>query len=147
MKLNSTNLSEIKLGQPVLAEGVYFAKLSVAVSPNKAKTGNNLVVTAKLLDETVVRREDGEEIENKGIKITRYISLVPTDNYNPDESLKQLALAVGMEDPSEVNTEDIDGKCTKVMLAYSPANDRFGESNDLKRFLKIVPEDGFNEPA
>lgn len=147
MKLNRTALSEVELGQPIINEGTYFARLSVTTKENNAKTGMNLVVTAKLHDDTLTKRADSSEFQNRGIKLTRYISLVPTDNYNPDESIKQLALAVG-HDGDDVDTADIEGRDCKVVIGYAPANDKFKrDSNPIDRFVKITEADDFNPPA
>jgi len=146
MKLNTQPLSDVKVGQPIIADGTYFARLKLTVGPNKAKTGNNIVVKARIISETLTRRDTSEEFQNKGITLTRWVSLVTTDNYNPDESVKLLALACGHEG-DDVELEDIDGKYVKINVGYAPASGQYNESNDIKKFVKIVPEDGFNEPA
>ena len=147
MKLNTQPLSDVKIGQPIIADGTYFAKLSVAVTPNKAGTGNNLVVKAKIIDDTLTRRDTNEQFKNKGITLTRWVSLVPSDNYNPDEAVKILALACGHEG-DEVDEADIHDKFVKVNVGYSPATEKFNrDSNDIKKFVKITEADQFNPPA
>lgn len=146
MKLNQKSLGDVQVGQPVIAEGTYFAKLSTEIKENSKKTGDNLFVTAKILDETLRKYGDNEEFQNRGIKITRCVSLAPTEKYDPDEAVKRLAMAVGHEG-EDVERSDIEGKYCKVFIVFKPGTDAYpNDGNDISRFVKITEADGFNPP-
>lgn len=146
MKLNTKSLADVEVGFPIIADGVYFAQLKVDTKENKQKDGTNLVVVAKILDETLLRRDTGEEFVNKGMVLTRYVSLKETESYDPNQMLKRLALAVGHQS-DDITLEDLDGQYCKVQVVYKPAADGYGDGNDIKSFFAISDEDDFNPPA
>jgi hypothetical protein len=148
MKLNTKSLVDVEIGMPIFAEGNYHAKVDAAkVEPNKAKDGNNLTVTIVLLD-PVLLRKDGTEVENKGrYKLTRRISLKPTDNYDPNTMLKELAIAIGHPVEEDLTVEDIVGKTCMVQLVVRPAEGQYAESNDIRRFTKQPADDTFEASA
>lgn len=150
MKLNRKKLDEVQDKYPVFADGTYFAKLEVEVTENKAKTGHNLKVKARLVADELFDRE-GNEMQNRNFVVNQYHSLVPTDEYDPDNTIKQLANAVGI--PEEVqNSEDgvtvemLNGKYCKVILGYQAATEKYGESNTIKKYVAITEDDEFNAP-
>lgn len=155
MKLNTNNLKDVEAGFLVVAAGTYFAKVtSKKVEPNSAKTGNNLVIQTKLLDNELIRF-DGEKRENKGNAIvSRWISLVKTDKYDPDRVIKELALASGRSESSEddFNVEDI-AEYLKVVVDFEPAgkDPKTGKNqpdrNIISKFLPITESDNFTPPA
>jgi len=151
MKLNTKSLADIELGQPLIAPGTYFFRIEKAeVSPNKARTGNNLVLELRLLDEKVMDWEGVKEIENRGLKYTRYTSLTITDTYDEDamnRSLKEIAVAIGLPDDADLNVEDIPGKCVKAQVRYREPEGTFSARNEIGKLYPIRPEDNFNEPA
>ena len=142
MKLNTQNLKNVEIGIPVITDAVYFASIMKAeVKENKSRTGNNLFLQFRVLD-PVVQTHDGREITNRGqVVLSRYISLVPTDDYDPDKNLKELAVAIGIPEGGDLNLEDLQGKKLKLKVVYRPAEGQYNESNDVKRFLPIKPED------
>jgi hypothetical protein len=142
MILNTKKLKDIDLGFPVVADAVYFASITKAeVKENKSRTGNNLFLQFKILN-PLVQSHDGRDIVNRGqVVLSRYISLVGTDDYDPDKNLKELAVAIGVPEGEDLNLEDLLGKKLKLKVAYRPAEGQYGESNDVKRFLPIKPED------
>lgn len=154
MKLNTKPLKDVEIGLPVLAAGTYFCRIrSKKIEPNAAKTGSNLVLQCQILDDNLVKA-DGEQIENRGQCVyTRWIGLVATDKYDPNTAIKELAIASGRDKDSEddFGVDDI-AEYMKVVLAVRPAGaDKNGimrdESNDIKRFQFIKPEDNFTPPA
>ncbi len=154
MKLNTKSLKDVEVGFPLLADGTYFCKvLKKGIEPNAAKTGNNLVLQVQILDDSLVTHE-GNKIENRGqVKLTRYIGLVPTDKYDPDTAIKELALAAGRpkDDEADFSIEDI-ADFMKVKLSHRKAGlDRTGvnreASTDVGRFSLITPDDNFTPPA
>lgn len=142
MILNTKKLKEVEIGIPVIADAIYFALVSNAeIKENKLRTGNNLVLKLKVLN-PIVQSHDGRDITNRGqVVLTRYISLVETEDYDPNKNLKELAIAVGVPEGEDLNLEDLQGKKLKLKVAYRPADGQYGESNDVKRFLPIKPED------
>jgi len=155
MKLNTNNLKDVEAGFLVVAAGTYFAKVtSKKLEPNKTKTGNNLVIQVKLLDDTLIKF-DGEKRENKGnALVSRWISMLPTDKYDPDRSVKELAIASGRDEKSEddFNLEDI-AEYVKVVVDFEPAGKdpktgkMLPDRNGISKFLPILPSDNFTPPS
>lgn len=150
MKLNTAPLQEIDYGMPVLADGTYFAKIDdskVQIKPNKSGTGQNLVIPI-----TIVSKElftfDGKPLENRGqVKLTQYVSLVPKENYNPDQRLKEVAVACKVpEDKQDFEVSDVRG-FIKVKVVYNKPQGQFGDGNSIARFLPIKDSDNFNPDA
>lgn len=149
MKLNTKPLKDIEFGFPVLAAGTYFARvIGRAVKPNKASTGNNLVLEFQILDDTIVKH-DGTKIENKGqIKLTSYIGLVATDKYDPNTRIKELAVASGRDKDSEddFDVDDI-AEYMKIKVSYKAAEGQYGEGNSIDGYKPITDADQFSPPA
>ena len=150
MKLNTAPLQEIEYGMPVLAEGTYFGKIDnskVALKPQKGGAGNNLIVPVTIIS-TDLLTFDGKPVENRGqIKLTQYVSLVKTENYNPDQRLKEIAVACLVPaEKEDFEISDIRGYI-KVKVAYNKPQGQFGDSNSIARFLPIKDSDNFNPPS
>lgn len=154
MKLNTKPLADIELGLPVVAAGVYYLRIAKAeVKPNKQGDGNNLYIMCKILDNPVVQHKDGAEIQNRGQCIaSRYISLKPTDDYDPDKALKELSVAIKNTPESDLNLEDLLNKVVKGKLSVQPARKdentgkEYQESNSLDRFTPVADDDPFTPP-
>jgi hypothetical protein len=154
VKLNTKNLKDIEIGRPLLAKGTYFAKVkSKKLEPNAAKTGQNLVLEFQVLNDDLVTH-DGKKIDNRGQCVyTRWVSLVPTDKYDPDTAIKELALASGRanDDDSDFGVDDIT-EFMKIGLTVREAgpdrnNVHREASNDVSRFYPIKAEDNFTPPS
>jgi hypothetical protein len=145
MRLNTKPLKDIEIGLPIIADGIYHARLQKAeVKENKAKNGNNLRVQLQIL-EPVVMTHDEKQINNMGnVIVSRYISLVETESYDPDRTLKELAVAIGVPEDEDLELEALVGKRLLVKVAYKPAEGSFGAGNDVKGFSPIKPEDTFD---
>lgn len=152
MILNTKKLAEVEIGQPVIAVGAYFGRLSkVETKPNTAGTGSNLVVQVRVLDK-VLNRFDGQgEFENKGFTLTRNISLVPTTNYDPDKAIKELAVAIGHPKNLDLEVSDLPNKIVKVRITRREAREEekngvktgriFPESNDIAGFSPVKDDE------
>ena len=153
MKRNTKPLSEIEIGVPVLAAGVYHAKLSkVEIKANKAGDGNNLVVMIKVLD-TPVMTHAGKELDNKGQCVnTRHISLKPTPDYDPDQKLKELAVAIRHPSDQDLELEHLKDKLVMVKLSIREARKdestgkEYPISNEIDRFSPVSEDDTFTPP-
>lgn len=154
MKLNTKRLAEVEIGIPIVAEGVYHAKMAkVEVKPNKKGDGNNLVIMFKVLDNPVYLHKDGAEIENKGqIVCTRHFSLVPTPDYDPDQAMKELAVAIALPEDEDLEVEKLLGKVVMVKMAHrdvrkdDATGKEYPESNDIKRVTPVPEDDTFTPP-
>lgn len=154
MILNTKRLKDVEIGFPVIAEDLYHAKIvKPLVKPNKAGDGNNLVVQFKILDNPLRLHKDGSEIENKGqLVLTRYFSLTPTPDYDPDKAMKELAVAIRHPEDADLQLEDLEGKMVIVKLTHRPAGKddktgkEYGESNEVKRVTPVPEEDTFTPP-
>lgn len=155
MKLNTKRLADVEIGFPVISEGIYHARMeSPELKPNKAGTGNNLVIKFKILDPVLTLHKDGSEIANKGqMVLTRHFSMVPTPDYDPDKAMKELAVAIGHPEDQDLELEDLDHKMVMVKVAYKPEQEeekngvptgkKYPEGNDIKRITPLDPEDNF----
>lgn len=147
MKLNTKPLKDIEFGFPVLAAGTYIGKcVGKEVKPNKAGTGNNLVLEFKICDSELIKH-DGTKIENKGnIQLTSYIGLVPTDKYDPNSRIKELAVASGRDKDSEDDFDVADiAEYMLLKVSYKKAEGQYQEGNSIDGY-KPVPAD-FTQPA
>lgn len=143
MKLNTEALSQVKLGTPVLAAGLYFVRAHNAeIKPNKNQTGNNLHLQFKIHGAELPLHAGGETA-NDGFMFFHVISLEAKNGYNPNKSLKELADAVGFTG-DDIELETFLNKDLKVKVAYEPAKDSYDEKNSIKKFLPIKAEDNFN---
>ena len=147
MKLNTTNLADVELGQPVFAEGTYHALIKNAeVKPNKQNTGNNLVLEYALT-EPILLGKDGKEHQNKGkYALTLYVSLVPKDNYDPNQRLKELSLAIGNAESDDLELDQLKGKPVMVKLGIKAAEGQYREGNEIQRTTKRSADDMFQDP-
>ena len=148
MKLNVKSLAEVEIGFLVIAPGIYHARIEkVEVKPNKAGTGNNLSVMFKVLDPTVTLNKDGSTQANKGnVIVSRYYSLVPTDNYDPDKNLKELAVAIKLAPEKDLNVEDLLLKIVNIKVTHKPAEGTYQDGNDVARVTPIKDDDMFTPP-
>ena len=148
MKLNVKSLAEVEIGFLVVAPGIYHARIEkVEVKPNKAGTGNNLSVMFKVLDPTVTLNKDGSTQANKGnVIVSRYYSLVPTDNYDPDKNLKELAVAIKLAPEKDLNVEDLLLKIVNIKVTHKHAEGTYQEGNDVARVTPIKDDDMFTPP-
>lgn len=152
MKLNTEALSNVKLGNPLLAAGTYYARvIKTELSPNKAGTGNNLNLQFKLHGDSLPLYEGGE-YKNPGMVMFGTIGLVPSEKYNPNKNLKELAVAAtGNKDFDGDITANDDGSVSpfhgadiKIRVKYVPANGQYGEKNEVQGYLPILAADQFN---
>jgi hypothetical protein len=162
MKLNVKTLADVEIGIPLVTEGVYHARMAkVEVKENKTKDGNNLVVQYKILDPQVTLYKDGKVIDNKGnIVCTRHYSLKPTDNYDPDQSMKELALAIKLPVEEDLTLEALQAFSQRsgpdgivmVKINHKPEekDERTGKTyppgNDVARVTPMPDDDGFQPP-
>ncbi len=153
MKLNTKPLAGIEIGIPVLAAGVYHARIDkVEVKQNKSGDGNNLYIMVKILDSAVVSHS-GKEIENKGQCVcSRYISLKPTPDYDPDQRLKELAVAIRHPEDQDLEVEHLKDKLVMVKLSVRDARKdevtgrEYPQSNELDRVSPVPEGDTFTPP-
>lgn len=154
MKLNTKPLAGIEIGFPVIADGVYHARIEkVEVKPNKTGDGNNLVVNFKVLDPTVCLHKDGAEITNKGqINMIRYFSLKPTPDYDPDKAMKELAVAIKADPEVDLNDSDLKDKIVNISVTYKPeekdekSGKSYPEGNNVSRVTPLKDDDTFTAP-
>lgn len=156
MKLNQKALAEVELGIPVVAEGVYHARIvgeKVQIKPNKRGDGNNLIVQYKILDNPVILHKDGKEITNKGqIVSTRYYSLTPTPDYDPDQNMKELAVATKLPEGEDLTEDYIKDKLVMVKLVVKEkrrdeeTGREYPISNEVQRVSPVPPDDTFTAP-
>jgi len=154
MKLNVKSLADVEIGFPVIAEGTYHAKIvSAEVKPNKTGDGNNLVVQFLVLDTEVLTHGKGLPIANKGqLKLTRYFSLKPTADYDPDTAVKELQVAIRKPAEEDLSSEELPNKIVMIKVAHKPAEKdprtgkEYPEGNDIKRVTPVPEDDGFQPP-
>ena len=154
MKLNRQALKDVEIGIPVIADGVYHARIDkVEVKPNKKGDGNNLVIMFRILDNPVTLHKDGKEVENKGQVVnTRYFSLVPSDNYDPDKNMKELAVAIKLPEGKDLELEDLKDKVVMVKVEHKPeekdeaSGKTYPEGNDIRRITPLREDDNFTIP-
>lgn len=154
MKLNTKGLANVEIGIPIIAEGVYHARIDKKeVKTNKTGDGNNLVLMFRILDNPVFSFKDGREIVNNGQCVcTRYFSLKPTDDYDPDKAMKELAVAIKLPEDADLNLEDLDAKIVMVKIEHkSEEKDAktgkiYPEGNDIKRVTPVPDDDNFTPP-
>jgi hypothetical protein len=155
MKLNTKALADVEIGIPLITEGVYHARIvkeKLQVKPNKRGDGNNLVVQYKILDNPVHLHKDGKEIENKGqVVSTRHYSLVPTPDYDPDQNMKELAVAIKNPPDKDLEVEDLGDKLVMVKIIVKPARTgddgkTYPEGNEVQRVTPVKDDDTFTTP-
>lgn len=148
MKLNTKSLAEVEIGIPVLAAGVYHARMEkIEVKPNKRGDGNNLYIMFRVMDPEVPMHKDGSVVKNTGqCCISRYFSLTPSDSYDPDKAMKELAVAINLPPVSDLNVEDLANKLVNIKVAYKAAEGAYQEGNDVQRVTPIKTDDAFTPP-
>lgn len=148
MKLNTKSLADVQRGFPVLAEQVLFAELHAEVKQKKNSDGQNLEIDCRILNDEVVKK-DGSPMSNANGKLSfRYfISLQPTEKYDPNISLAMVADAIGLPKDADLDLDDIQGKYVKIKLGIRSATDTNDESNNVKALLPIKDTDDFTPPA
>lgn len=154
MKLNTKALAEVEIGIPVIQEGVYHARLDkVEIKPNKAGNGSNLYIMVKVLDNPVMLKSDGKEIENKGqVVCSRYISLQPSDTYDPNKILKELAVAINHPADQDLEETHLKDKIVMVKIGWQDkrkdetSGKEYPASNTIDRFTPVPAEDTFTPP-
>lgn len=159
MKLNTTSLAAVEAGYPILAEQMVIAKFTRAeVKPNKAQTGNNLVLECQIQDLELIRL-DGSTYDNTNkLKYRSFVSLTPTESRTEEminRDLKRLQLAIGMpEDAEDIGTDDLLSHVVQAKLSYSaprpkddsnPSAGMWPEGNNVENFQPL-PED-YNGPG
>jgi len=141
MKLNTKKLDQVAYGRVVVATGSYLCRISGVIEPNKAKTGNNYKVEHTLLDRELVTSEGVQVLNPGNVNVTKWIGLQPSEKYDPDRLIKELAVAAGVySDDSDVNTEDLEGKLVLVKLKHRKAEGANPESNDVAGWLPLSDE-------
>jgi hypothetical protein len=154
MILNTKPLADIELGFPIVNNGVYFLKIrkdKIEIKPNKKGDGKNLVIPVQVLnDELEVWKEKTETFERQGNNgksmFSVYISLTEKENYDPNEKIKELALASGHPEDKDFSIADI-SEYVKAKVKFQPAKGDFGAGNQVDRFYKIEDSDNFVPPA
>jgi hypothetical protein len=152
MKLNTEPLSGIELKQTVVASGPYYARISaVEIKPQVVNpTRTNLIVEVTLNDPEVTNTK-GEIVDNKGIRLTRNISMHQTDKYDPNRAYKELAVAIdhpaATDDSIDFNDSDMLNQSVEIIVgvneAESGTNEATGKKfdypqrNTIRRFNKI----------
>ena len=147
MPLNTKNLTDVEVTQPIVEDGLYHARVTAKEEPNKVKDGTNLVLDIELIDENICRRDNGEQIE-RVIRLRHWTSLKRTEKYDPDENLRKLADGFGVdltETGGNVEIDHFHEQVVQVQLGYEAASEKYGESN---RVIKFLPKsDDFIDPA
>lgn len=161
MKLNTKSLAEVEIGLPVIADGIYHARMEKSgqkdwVQPNKRGDGNNLVIMFRILDPIVISHKEGKEIKNNGqVCITRYFGLTPTENRDPDKDMKELAVAIKLAPTEDLTTDKLEGKVVMIKVEHKaaqpadPANNKkaYPEGNEIRRITPVPEDDTFTSPA
>lgn len=138
MKLNSKPLADIETGFPILAEGPYFVVIENAeAKPNKAGTGHNMNITLKVLNPQVTKYGTGELVENNGLKLFYQFSLVPTDKWDPDTKIRQIADAIGHPLDEDLELHHLKGKQCKAIVKYRAAEGQYPEKCEVTRLAEI----------
>jgi len=154
VKLNVKSLKDVEIGIPIIAEGVYHARIDkVGLKENNKGDGNNLVIMYRILDNSVYGYKDGKEIVNRGqVCVTRNYSMVPTPDYDPDKAMKELAVAV--KHPPEDDLEDSHLLNKIVMIKVEHKEEQkdtktgktYPEGNDVRRVTPLPDDDTFTPP-
>lgn len=149
MKLNTTALSTVETGFPLLAAGRYFARIeSLEEKSTKDQKGTYINIKLKLHGAELPKHSGGF-VKNNGLCLFRGISQVTTYNddgsvkYDPNKNWKEVAIAVGFEG-DEITPEDIIGKDIAIVVAYKAAEGSYREANEVSWFQKITDKDQFN---
>lgn len=144
MQLNTKDLNTIpKDDYPIFADGIYFCKIKEAkVEPSKSGNGKLLKIQLVPSGDTLPLRS-GSEIKNNGRIIFDMFSLTPTENYDPDRKLAEIANAINLKE-GNLSLESLLGQWVKIKLGYKPEKDSYPEANKVNKYLPITEADGFN---
>lgn len=146
MIINTRNLSEIpKSSNALIADGIFTAKVKHAeVKPTQS--GGKLLKLQFLLHagEVIHDRATGQEIPNKGKVIFDQISLTPTENWDPDVKVAELARGVKWEE-EQISVEGLIGRWVRIKVAYRAGKDGYEDQNIVKGYLP-TPSD-FSAPT
>lgn len=158
MKLNVKSLKEVEIGIPVIANGIYHARIEdPKVEPNKRGDGNNLVLKFRVLDNPVVIHKEGKELVNNGqVVIVRYIGLTPSEKRDPDKDMKELAVAIKNPPEADLNVDDLKDKIVMIKVEHKPATvadpnanpptKAYPEGNEIRRITPLKEDDTFTPP-
>lgn len=154
MILNTKPLADIELGFPIVNNGVYFLKIrkdKIEIKPNKKGDGKNLVIPVQVLNDRLEvwkdKNETFETQDNNGKAMFNvYISLTPKDNYDPNEKIKELAIASNHPEDQDFEVKDI-ADYVKAKVKFNPAKGDFGAGNQVDRFYPIEESDNFVPPS
>jgi len=158
MKLNTKSLADVEIGIPVIADGIYHARIEdPKVGPNKRGDGNNLVLKFRILDNPVFLHKDGKEVVNNGqVVIMRHIGLTPTENRDPDKDMKEIAVAIKLDPTKDLTVEDIKDKVVMIKVEHKPATEAnptanpptkaYPEGNEVRRITPVPADDTFTPP-
>ena len=151
MIINAESLKDVRTEYPVLEPGLYPARIvTVTQEPNSKNTGNNLILELLFLDATLPLHHGGE-IPNQGLKLKFYVSLAPTEKYDPRVNLARLYDAIGLDRDAQLTTEDLQNVCVVAKVKYNPARDdaatgkSYSESNSVDMLIHVGED--FVEPA
>lgn len=152
MKLNTKPLQDIEIGMMVLEDKqTLFARIGKAVvKPAKDKPGNTLHVPLLVVDNEVMKRGHGENaaemVPNPGnLNFTFYVGMTPSDNYDPNKKLKEIAIAIKKEDTENLDLDDIvEGTYIKIVTKFEPKKGQYPDRNSVVGLRPITDEDNFD---
>jgi hypothetical protein len=137
--LDNIDLTSVDRSFPVIKEGTYAFELTkFETKKNKAKTGTNLIVHTKTLQE--VETEDGRKL-NAGFPIQTNVSLVPTDKYNPATTLADIQLCLLGEQRKGFKLSDYVGRKGVFKLKVEESTE-YGRQHRVARWVKLAPVGG-----
>lgn len=142
MKLNTKPLAEVEVGFTNIQEGPYFVRIEKAeVKPNSKNTGNLLAMDLVVLNPTLLKYETGEPFENNNYKLFFNVSLVPTEKWDPNVRLREIADAIGNSPESDLMLEDLPGKIVKAIVKYRAAEGSYPARNEVSRLEAVQPDE------
>ena len=138
------NVDDVDTSYPVLAQGNYNLRIkSAKKQPNKAQTGENLVIAFETIDSA--RSNKGVDIA-PGFVITHYISVTPREpegekrGYTVEDIKKSVAeLAKAAKVKGSVreiidNAVQFEGTVVNAKVKIQPEQNGFPESNRINGF-------------
>lgn len=151
MKLNTKNLSEVSLGTPLLEESFVRLRLnSREVVPNSRNDGMILKLTWNITDPEVRGYADGKVYQNPNAQFTLWdnVSLLETDNYDPNRRLKEISIALFSDEdaPTDLELEHlIVGAEVGAKIRHQPEKDGYAARNTIGRYYHVdqLPENEF----
>jgi hypothetical protein len=138
-----TDVSSIDTSFPRALPNIYEMTVDDAQTrPNKAGTGNNLVLKLKSLSE--VPTTDGGTLPGGSFTLTHNVSLAPTEKYTPTNIAKNLAgiaQAAGLSGITPRQIIDspmlLVGKTVRVKVGIRKETAEYPESNEVKQFVAM----------